>query len=57
MNDIVKLKWRVGRKLGRTIYAMLGSEPSTDDLLLGVLDEEYLARHVVEVHNASLERG
>lgn len=56
MDDILELKWRVGRKLGRTIYAMLGEEPSDDDLLLGVLDEEYLAEHVVEVHNASLER-
>lgn len=55
MNPL-KLRWRVGRKLGRTIYAMLGEQPSEDDLLLGVMDEEYMAQHIVDIHNETLER-
>jgi hypothetical protein len=55
--NVLKLPWRIGRKLERTIYAMLGKEPSEDDLLIGVMDEKYIAQHVVDVHNASLERG
>lgn len=54
MNPL-KLRWRVGSKLGRTIYAMLGENPSADDLLLGVMDEEYIAQHVVTIHNEMLE--
>ena len=43
--------WRVGRKVGRTIYAQIGSEPSDDDPLIGVMDTIAIARAAVEGHN------
>lgn len=44
-------RWRVGRKVGRTIYAQQGSEPSNDDPLIGVMDYPLLAALAVEGHN------
>lgn len=44
MSDAV---WRTGRKVGRTIYAQLGTEPSDDDPLIGVMDTPELAAAVV----------
>lgn len=55
MDNPLELPWRVGRKLGRTIYAIVGETPSEDDLLLGVFDEESVAQHIVDIHNKSLE--
>lgn len=55
MDNPLELLWRVGRKLKRTIYAMLGDQPSEDDLLLGVFDEESVAQHIVDIHNKNLE--
>jgi hypothetical protein len=46
--------WRVGRKVGRTIYAQIGSEPSDDDPLIGVMDTLGLAEEAVDAHNARL---
>ncbi len=43
--------WRVGRKAGRTIYAMKGNRPSDDDVLIGMLDTPELAKAAVEAHN------
>lgn len=40
--------WRVGRKLGRTIYAQLGEEPSADDPFLGLMESEDIAVTVVQ---------
>jgi hypothetical protein len=45
------LRWRTGRKVGRTIYAQLGAEPTDHDLLIGVMDTPALAREAVESHN------
>lgn len=39
--------WRVGRKVGRTIYLQLGPQPSDDDPLIGVMDTPELAAEVV----------
>lgn len=50
-------EWRVGRKVGRTIYAMVGPEPSDDDELIGVMDNRTVAARCVEDHNRSLEGG
>lgn len=36
-------RWRTGRKVGRTIYAQLGDEPSDADALIGVMDTRELA--------------
>lgn len=54
MNDLTwarQWRWRTGRKLGRTIYAMVSPEPSDDDVLIGLMDTAELAAHVVEAHN------
>lgn len=45
------LPWRTGRKLGRTIYAMVGEEPSDDDVLLGLVEDSAIASHICAVHN------
>ena len=39
--------WRVGRKVGRTIYRQLGDEPSDDDPLIGVMDTAEDAAQVI----------
>lgn len=36
-------KWRVGRKVGRTIYVQLGEEPSDRDILIGLMDTPEIA--------------
>jgi hypothetical protein len=43
--------WRVGRKVGRTIYMQLGEQPSDDDPLIGVMDTPELAAVVVRAVN------
>ncbi len=43
--------WRTGRKVGRTIYAMVGRVPHDNDVLIGVMDTPELAREAVEGHN------
>lgn len=51
-----RLPWRAGRKVGRTIYAAHGDEPSDEDELIGMMDTRALAAAAVEAHNASLAR-
>jgi hypothetical protein len=53
----VKMPWRVGRKVGRTIYAVIGDEPSDHDPLIGVMDTKALAEAAVRAHNAELGTG
>lgn len=43
--------WRIGRKLGRTIYAQEGDEPSDDDVFLGLMESEEIAAQVVNAVN------
>lgn len=50
------LRWRVGEKSPRTIYAMVGDRPSGKDELIGVMDTPKLAEEVVTAHNAVLAR-
>lgn len=47
--------WRVGRKVGRTIYALLGDELSDADVLIGVMDTPELAKEAVDAHNLQLK--
>jgi hypothetical protein len=54
MTDTLTRPWRTGRKLGRTIYAVVGLEPSDEDLLIGMVDEASIAAHICAVHNAAL---
>ncbi len=56
MLNPVLLPWRIGRKVGRTIYAVVEDGSRDDDALIGVLDTRELAAEAVEAHNARLER-
>jgi hypothetical protein len=47
-------RWRVGRSIGRTIYAMVGAEASKADEVIGMLDSPELAAEAVGAHNAGL---
>lgn len=46
--------WRIGRKVGRTIYLQVGAEPSDSDPLIGVMDTSDLARAAVRAHNVDV---
>ena len=39
------------KKVGRTVYAIVGEEPSDQDVLIGVMDTTELAIEVVIAHN------
>lgn len=49
--------WRIGRALGRTLYHMVGVEPTKDDVLIGMVDKVAIAEHIVDLHNASLSEN
>lgn len=49
----VPARWRVGRKLGRTLYAQQGKEPSDGDPFLGLMENPMLAARVVAAVNRS----
>lgn len=49
--------WRVGRKIGRTIYAVVGDKPSDTDVLIGMMDSRALAAEAVGAHNERLRRS
>lgn len=58
MTDLTNLRWRTGRKVGRTIYAMPHDEARDDDPLIGVMDTPALAQEAIVSHNVQLgERG
>lgn len=46
--------WRVGRKLGRTIYVADGEDDTGCASLLGMMETEDIARYVVDLHNRTL---
>lgn len=48
------VRWRTGRKVGRTIYAQYGPEPADSDPLIGVMDTPELADEAVTCHNDTL---
>jgi len=49
------LPWRVGRKVGRTIYAVVGETDSDDDVLIGLMDTRELAAAACRAHNRAVE--
>ena len=51
----LRARWRVGRKVGRTIYAQVQDEPSDNDRLIGLMDSVVIAEGVCEAHNAKLD--
>lgn len=53
----LEMEWRTGRKVGRTVYAIIGSTPSDRDVLIGVMDTASIAAHVVRAHNTLIMRG
>jgi hypothetical protein len=57
MDEYYKRKWRVGRHVGRTVYLQAGSEPSDEDVLIGVMDTTELAIEVVDAVNAARGYG
>lgn len=48
-----KAVFRVGRKLGRTIYMQRGEEPSDADMFLGIMDSRLMAATIVRLLNTS----
>lgn len=57
MPDSVDLLWRVGRKVGRTIYAYYhyvddAGQRQEESWLIGLMDTPELAKVAVEAHNA-----
>lgn len=58
---LVRLRWRTGGSVGRTIYAYQGdkSEHARDDnsYLIGMMDTPELAQSAVDGHNALIESG
>ncbi len=54
--DLTMLMWRIGRSVGRTVYAVVGEDASKDDVLIGCMDTPALATEVVMAHNTRLRR-
>ena len=52
MSEQALSRWRVGQKVGRTVYAMVAESASDDDVLIGMMDTPELAAVVVNAHNA-----
>lgn len=47
--------WRVGRSIGRTIYACPpGSTPRNGDFVIGMMDSPEIAEEAVRAHNERL---
>jgi hypothetical protein len=44
-------RYRVGRSLGRTVYRIVGAEPSNDDELIGLMDTPEFGALVVAALN------
>lgn len=49
MSDVER--FRVGRKLGRTVYRQLGDDPDGTDELIGMMDTREWGQRVVEALN------
>ena len=54
MPDYRTFPWRVGRSVGRTVYAVTGPEATKTDVLIGLMDSRALAAEVVDAHNLLL---
>lgn len=51
---LLKVRWRVGRRVGRTLYAQISPSPDDADILIGVLDTTELAKEAAAAHNTML---
>lgn len=54
---IVSMRWRIGRNVGRTVYAIVGDTPSDNDILIGMMDSTSIAAVAVLAHNNQLEQS
>jgi hypothetical protein len=57
MTDLTALPWRVGRTLGRTVYARTGGDDYKADTEFGMLDTREIAARACADHNAVLGLG
>ena len=48
--------WRVGTKLGRTVYIAVDKNNPYGDTFLGIFDSPDVAAYVVQLHNDHLAR-
>lgn len=55
-NYVINRPWRTGRSIGRTIYVVVGVEPSDKDEPIGMLDTPGIAQAAVIAHNLSIAR-
>lgn len=53
---LVHLRWRVGRKVPRNVYAELAADASDIDLMIGHFDSAVLAAEAVASHNLRLKK-
>lgn len=54
--DLRKVPWRVGKSVGRTIYACPpGSSYRDGEELIGMMDTPLLAEEAVASHNANID--
>lgn len=51
MPDYREFEWRVGRSVGRTVYAQIGAVADKRDHLIGLFDTKFLAAEAVYAHN------
>lgn len=54
MNDL-KMRFRTGQRVGRTIYLHVQGDTELDGTLVGVMDTRRLAQLAVDAMNARLE--
>jgi hypothetical protein len=53
--DFTKVPWRVGRSIGRTIYAIVDEDADRKkDIVVGMMDTRELAEEAVVAHNERL---
>lgn len=50
-DDVIATRWRVGSKVGRTIYAEIPGTEHDAHPLIGMMDTPALAEEVVKAHN------
>lgn len=55
MTDLSAFPWRVGRTLGRTVYARTGGDDYKADTEFGMLDTREIAARACADHNAMLD--
>jgi hypothetical protein len=52
---VVSSRWRIGRSLGRSVYAEVDSNPD-QHVFVGMMETRLIAEQVVADHNAVLQR-